>query len=40
MEEQIEDRPGSRDTDSPLINRDALMNSPGVSEIRDAQKVI
>lgn len=40
MEEQSEDRPGSRDTDSPLINRDALMNSPGVSEIRDAQKVI
>lgn len=39
-EEQIEDRPDSRDTDSPLINRDALINSPGVSEIRDAQKVI
>lgn len=40
MEEQNEDRPDSRDTDSPLINRDALVNSPGVSEIRDAQKVI
>lgn len=39
-EEQSEDRPESRDTDSPLINRDALMNSPAISEIRDAQKVI
>lgn len=39
-EELSEIRPQSRDSESPLINRDALLNSPEIAEFRDAQKVI
>lgn len=39
-EELSEIRPQSRDSESPLINRDALLNSPEIAEFRDAQKDI
>lgn len=39
-EEMSEVRPMSRDSESPLVNRDALLNSPDVSGFKEAQKVI
>lgn len=39
-DDESEMRPMSRDSESPLVNRDALLNTPEMSGFKEAQKVI